>query len=197
MHWAVGGGQGGPRRAAGKSSPRSCPLSPGRGLAPALLAPGFLGRPPRGGPDQGWGARGAGARIPCPPPHPAICSAPWRPEAPHPRRLVPGSRMAAGPLSWDLSPRMTLPFWVLYRGRSRARGRSAGLGLRSPALCDLGQVPSPLWASLFPLCRMMGLNSNWGPGSARRERVMVKRGGPLNSDCPREIWAPRTCLLAS
>lgn len=46
---------------------------------------------------------------------------------------------------------MTRPFWVLSRGRSKVRGRSTGLGLRSPALCDLGRVPSPPWASLFPL----------------------------------------------
>lgn len=93
-------------------------LQPGSGLGARSPNSRLPGATPTRGTRPGLGARGAGARIPCPPPHPAICSAPWRPEAPHAQRLVPGSAMAAGPLSWDLTPRMTLPFWVLCRGRS-------------------------------------------------------------------------------
>lgn len=154
-------------RRAGRSQTRC-----GEVVAALFLPPARAGAPlssllaswgdPHAGAGPGLGARGPGARIPCLPPHPTICSAPPRPEVPHPQRLVPGSGMAAGPLSWDVSPRVTRPFWVLHRGRRKVRRRSPGLGLRSPALGDLGQVPSPLWASLFPSLQNDGLDFKLG-----------------------------------
>lgn len=89
--------------------------------------------------------------------------------------------MAAGPLSLGPVLGVTLPFWVLGRVGSKAR-RSAGIGLRSPALWPQASPFSPVGLT-FPSLWNDGLEFGWGNWSGKRWRVMVKQRRSQNSNC--------------
>lgn len=114
-------------------------------------------------PGAGEGAqsrtRGVGSRTPLRSPFSLKGSSPWRPQATHPARdscpvRLPewtAGRPAGFP--WDLSLGVTLPFWVLSRGRSTVT-LSKSLLFAEPQ---------------FSLSKFMGLNSDKGTGLGREE----------------------------
>lgn len=87
------------------------------------------------------------------------CSSPWRPQATHPARdscLISLPEWTAGRpagFPWDLSLGVTLPFWVLSRGRSTVT-LSKSLLFSEPQ---------------FSLSKIMGLNSDEETGLGREE----------------------------
>lgn len=79
---------------------RFSPSSPSRGFAPSLFFPGFLGRPPRGGPHQGWEHVELEPALLLYSPSFLNCSSPWCPRmTPKETRSRSGcpSGQAAGP----------------------------------------------------------------------------------------------------
>lgn len=153
--WEAGGVD--PSGSRGRKCSTFLPLN-GAGGVHIFSRPWLLGRPPRGAPLSTRSTCSAAALLPQPP---SVALSPrQRPQLTPQETVCPGQTVPeGGVMAASTVPAGPFPRGDLWgpsegdRCKACRRAQSEHSGVPSsssaPALCDLGQVPSPLWASFF------------------------------------------------